>query len=93
MFAAIGAALGGKPQGPDADHDIAAPWPDHRIAITSFSPEALEEEFGYPHDHGIYQVETSGPRFGGARWDFRQEDLDALITAAIRVQPRPTPPA
>ena len=90
MFAAIGAALDGKPLDPDTDYDIAAPWPDHRITITYFSREALEEEFGYPHDHGVYQVETTGPRFGGARWDFQQEDLDTLIAAALRAQALPS---
>jgi hypothetical protein len=72
---------------PDTDYDIVAPWPDHRITIAYFSREALEEEYGYPHDCGVYQVETTGPRFGGACWDFQQEDLDTLIAAALRAQP------
>jgi hypothetical protein len=84
MFAAIGAALDGKPLIPDTDYDIAAPWPDHRITITYASAEELEEEFGGHHDYGTYLVEIDGPRFGGARWEFRQEDLDTLVGAALR---------
>jgi hypothetical protein len=91
MFAAIGAALNCRPLDPDVDYNIAASWPEHRIEITYASAKDLEEEFGGHHGDGTYLVEIHGPRFGGARWEFQQEDLDALVAAALSL--RPTPPA
>ena len=88
MFAAIGAELQGKPLDPDTDYDIAASWPGHRIEITHASAEELEEEFGGHHGHGTYLVEIHGPKYGGARYEFRQEDLDTLVAAALRAQRR-----
>jgi hypothetical protein len=87
IFAAIGTALNGKSLNPETDYDIEAPWSGHRIRITYFTAKDLEKEFGTPQPYGVYLVETIGPMFGGGRWEFRQQDLDALVAAAMRAKP------
>ena len=81
MFAQIGASLDGKPLDPTIVYDIKAPWPDHRIEIVyvsreDFAAERMEEP------EGKYFVQIHGKRFGGSRWEFRQIELESLISKA-----------
>jgi hypothetical protein len=89
MFAAIGVALDGKPLDPTLDYDIKGPWPDHRIEIAyvsreDFAAERMEEP------EGKYFIHVVGKRFGGARWEFRQVELDSLVAEALRNRPPPS---
>jgi hypothetical protein len=83
MFAEIGAALGGKPLDPTIAYDIKGPWPDHRIEIAYVSREAFAAE-RMQEPEGKYLVHIVGKRYGGGRWEFRQDDLDFLVTEALR---------
>ena len=86
MFAKIGATLEGKSLDPNVVYDIEAPWPDHRIKIAYISREEFAaDEMEEPE--GLYLVETFGKRFGGGRWEFRQIELDSLVTEAVRDTP------
>ncbi len=83
MFAEIGAALNGKPLDPTIAYDIKAPWPDHRIEIAYVSREEFAAE-RMQEPEGKYLVHITGKRYGGGRWEFRQDDLDFLIQEGLR---------
>ena len=83
MFAEIGAALDGKPLDPAIVYDIEAPWPDHRIEISYVTREQFAAERMYEPE-GKYLVVIHGEQYGGGRWEFRQAELDFLVTEALR---------
>ncbi len=86
MFAEIGVALDGKPLDSNVDYDIKAPWPDHRIEITYISREDFAAN-RMEEPEGKYLIQIHGKRYGGGRWEFRQIELDFLITEALRRPP------
>jgi hypothetical protein len=86
MFAEIGAALDGKPLDSSIAYDIKAPWPDHRIEISYVTREEFAAE-RMDEPEGKYFVVIHGRRYGGGRWEFRQAELDFLVTEALRSRP------
>ena len=83
MFAQIAVTLDGKPLDPTVVYDIKAPWPDHQIEIVYVTREEFAAE-RMDEPEGKYFVVLHGKRYGGGRWEFRQVELDSLVTEALR---------
>ena len=86
MFAEIGVVLDGKTLDPTLAYDIKAPWPDHRIEIVYVSREEFAAE-RMEEPEGKYMFHILGKQYGGARWEFRQNEIDSLIAQALRNRP------
>jgi hypothetical protein len=82
MLAHIGAALQ-VPLDRTRAHDLAGPWPDHRIEIAYVSAEEFAAD-DMDEPDGRVLVHITGPRYGGARWEFYPDDFDMLVSQARR---------
>ena len=88
MFAEIGVVLDGKTLDPARAYDIKAPWPDHRIEIVYVSREEFAAE-RMEEPEGKYLFHILGKQYGGARWEFRQNEIDLLDRTSVAKPPIP----